>query len=173
MNAHLKRFLWVMAASMLFGWLVSEVSFRLVNRNVRNTPQRLELVIPAGTAQRVAQGEGDPRLPESMTFIQGDVLVVVNQDDVSHQLGPVWVPAGGSGSLTMGEPNSYSYDCSFQPQETLGVDVQPRLTSWIRVQGVISVGLPSGVLFWLYSLVIRPVGPRKEEEQDEHAAPLA
>ena len=56
-----------------------------------------------------------------MTFVEGDLLIVRNQDSVSHQLGPVWVPAQSSGVLEVVTANNYSYACSFQEDQVMGI----------------------------------------------------
>jgi hypothetical protein len=50
-----------------------------------------------------------------------------------------------------------SYVCSFQPTEYLGLNVQEALTMGTRVEGIIIAGIPLGILFTLYSLILRPL----------------
>jgi len=148
--------------AVILGGLYSEVVYRINEGQTRQNPERFDLVVPAGTAKRIQAGESVPSIPANMVFIVGDILLVHNKDDVPHQLGPIWVPPGATGSLVLQEPNQYSYACTFQPTQYIGLDVRPRLTSWIRFQGILAIALPSAVLFWLYSLLIWPV--RKQEE---------
>ena len=159
------RFLLSMAIGAVVGVIISEVSFRLTRSAGRDTPQRIELIIPAGTAQKVAAGQQVPSLPAKMEFIQGDVLVVINQDSVSHQLGPVWVPPGSKASLTLDESNYFSYECSFQPTRFLGLDVRTPTTMSVRLLGMITVAIPSGVLIWLYGLAAFPLSARVVQGQ--------
>jgi hypothetical protein len=105
----------------------------------------------------VAAGEAVPSLPPEMVFVVGDVLVVRNDDLVSHQLGPVWVPPGSSASLALERPDKYSYACSFQPSRYLGLDVRSRVTLTTRVLAIVLAGPPMGVLIGIYSLIVRPV----------------
>ncbi|NMC79557.1 MAG: hypothetical protein GYA59_09375 [Chloroflexi bacterium] len=158
-----RRFALVVSAALLFGWLVSEASYQLNREQLRQQPQRIELVIPAGTSQRIAAGDKTSVLPQDLDLVAGDVLVVINQDEVSHQLGPIWVPAGATGTLSLQEPNLYSLSCSFQPQRYLSLNVRPRATTWIRFEGAAAIGLPSGVLLALYSLVLYPPGKKVRE----------
>src|SRR3972149_2383272 len=94
-------------AGLLLAWGMSEVAFLLLRDSSDHVPQKIELVIPAGTAERVARGEGVPAIPPEMVFVVGDTLVVKNEDSVSHQLGPVWVPAGAEASLALDVANKY------------------------------------------------------------------
>jgi hypothetical protein len=163
---YLVRFGLAMVLAFVFGLIVSEIGYRLVPDNVRRqTPERIELVIPAGTADRIAAGESVPALPDNLQFLQGDVLVVVNQDSASHQLGPIWVPPNSSGTLAMETPQSYSYACTFQPSQYLGLDVRARLTTWIRLQGVLAISLPTGVLVGLYAMFLMPQKGRRSDQE--------
>ena len=156
------RILISIVAGIGLAFLLSEAAFLFVIKNAQDRdPQRIELVIPDGTAARVAAGQPVPSIPQDMAFVVGDVLVVRNQDSVSHQLGPVWVPSGASSSLTMSEENSYSYACSFQSTRNLGIDVRGRVTWFTRFQAVFIAGPPMAALIALYSLVMWPI--RKKE----------
>jgi hypothetical protein len=140
------------------GWLISEGSYQL-NKvpGTRDEPRQVELIIPAGTSAKLAKGEAVVDIPTKMTFVEGDVLVVRNQDSVSHQLGPVWVPPQSSGVLQIQEANTYSYSCTFEKSKILGLEVLPRLTIGSRVQGVLAVALPSAVMLTLYSFLVFPL----------------
>ncbi len=95
-----------------------------------------------------------------MTFVEGDILVVKNQDSVSHQLGPVWVPPLSNGVLQLNQANNYAYTCSFQTSKVLGIEVLPRLTTQVRIEGMLAMGLPSSVMIALYSFLMFPLKPR-------------
>ena len=114
------------------------------------------MVIPAGTASQVSEGETPPSLPEDMTFVVGDTLVIVNQDDVDHQLGPIWIPAGTSASFNLDTEQNYILDCSFQPTKVFGIDVLQPVTLGTRVVGILFAGFPLGALFAVYSVVLAP-----------------
>ena len=144
----------MMLVGILFGWVVSEASFLATPDPVQRDPHRVELVIPAGTADKIKAGQPVPSIPETMTFVDGDLLVVRNQDSTSHRLGPVWVPPQSSGVLQISSDSSYTVECSFTSSRVFGLDVQPALTAWVRIQGVISVGLPTGVMLALYTLAM-------------------
>ncbi len=157
------RFFMALAAATFFGWVISEGSYQMLREDKRETPQRIQLVIPAGTAERVKAGESSPSLPERMDFLAGDVLVVKNEDAVSHQLGPLWVPPGQSASLNLENAQLYSLSCSFQPTQYLGLDVRQRTTAAIRFEGAMAIALPTGVLLWLYTLLLYPPKKRQVE----------
>jgi hypothetical protein len=144
----------MLIVGLVIGWMVSELAFAASPDNTQREPQRIELLIPEGTAEKIKAGLPVPAIPGNMTFSEGDLLVVKNMDLVSHQLGPVWVPAQSSGVLQVGSESSYTYHCTFTHSQVFGLEVQPALTDWIRLQGIISVGLPTGVMLALFTLAI-------------------
>ncbi len=149
----------------LGSWLISESSyFVLKDPDTRDTVNRITLVIPQGTAERIAAGEDVLSLPSSMSFVEGDLLVVKNEDSVSHQLGPVWVPPQSSGVLEVGSANTYTYSCSFQTSSVFGIDVRPALTSSVRFGGIFAMALPTSVMLALYSFLVFPIKPANGDE---------
>lgn len=156
--AVIKRVILCLALGMAISALISEVSYR-INRdpNDRDQARRVELVIPAGTAERIANGEGSVGLPNRMSFVEGDLLVVKNEDSVSHQLGPVWVPPQSSGVLQVGAASDYSYACSFSETKYFGLEVRNQLTVWARVNAILAMGMPTSVMIALYSFLVFPL----------------
>ena len=153
----------------LLGWAVSEVSFRMLGAEQEHQPQEMLLIIPEGTAERVARGETAVQMPEDLVFFEGDALRVQNNDSVSHQLGPVWVPSGTSGVLHLEKPNQYQLACSFEPNRFLGLDVRPRVTAGVRLQAILAIGLPTGMMLGLYSFVLFPLKKRETQTGEAHA----
>lgn len=144
-----------MTLGVVLAGITTEVAYRLLKRENR-APERIELVIPAGTAQRVAAGQASPALPTNMTFVVGDTLVVVNQDNVDHQLGPLWIPAGNSATMHLETEETFAFECSFQPTKYLGIDVHPPVTLGTRLTGIFFAGFPLGTLFAVYSVLLTP-----------------
>jgi len=142
------------------GAAISEITFIFLRDSAR-PPETIILSIPPGTAQSVARGEQPPSLPDKMTFVVGDSLVVRNQDSVDHQLGPLWVPSGAEANLKLGTVASLAYECSFQTSSYMGIDVREPVTMGTRLYGIFYAGLPLGVLLALYSIII-PVKKEKE-----------
>jgi hypothetical protein len=155
-----QRFLLCLLLGLVGAIGINEFTFIFLKSEAGRAPKRIELVIPAGTAERVAQGEANPALPEKMVFVSGDTLVVKNLDQVDHRLGPLFIPTGSSATLTLGEANNYAYTCSFQPGQVFGLDVQEPVTSATRLYGILIAGLPLGLMLGMYSLVIWPLKPR-------------
>jgi hypothetical protein len=154
------------AISMLLGIILAaittEVSYQVLKRENRE-PTRVELVIPAGTADKIANGETPPGIPEDMTFVVGDMFVVVNQDEIDHQLGPLWIPPGTSASLNLDTEENYVLDCSFQSTSIFGLDVRQPVTLGTRLTGMMFAGLPLGALFAVYSILL--MSDKKKEKE--------
>ncbi len=149
----------------LGGALVSEGSYQANHTsNARDDARQVVLEIPAGTADRLAKGETVQDIPTSMTFVVGDVLVVKNSDTVSHQLGPVWVPPQSSGVLQIELADEYSYACSFEKSQYFGLTVLPQLTIESRIQGALTIGLPTALILGLYSILVWPLNKQKAAE---------
>lgn len=154
----IKRILISMLIGLLLGVVISEVPFIFLQETAR-PPQEITLVIPNGTAELVEQGEQPPTIPENMSFVVGDTLIVKNEDVLDHKLGPLWIPANSSAQLSLDQEESFAYECSFQPGKYLGLEVNQPLTTATRIYGMLYVGLPLGIMLALYSLVL----PTKKE----------
>ncbi len=144
-----------MLLGVLLAAVTTEVAYQVLKRENR-APQQIELVIPAGTAKGIARGETPPTIPEDLSFVVGDTLVVVNQDRIDHQLGPLWIPAGTSASLYLDSEQKYAMECSFQPTRVLGIDVLQPVTLGTRLTGILFAGFPLGALFAVYSILLAP-----------------
>jgi hypothetical protein len=158
--------LWILGsltAGILISGLLTEVAFRFIGTAEDRAPKRIELIIPAGTSDRVARGEPIPGLPDPMVFVVGDTLVVKNQDSTAHQLGPLWVPAGSSASLSFDQAEKLAYSCSFVPRKYLGLDVNAPITLSTRIIGILSAGVPLGFLLALY--IVFAVLPAQKAKQ--------
>ena len=163
-NAILTRIGISLVLGLLLAWALSEASFLILKDRSEHAPQRVELVIPAGTADKVAQGQAVPSIPADMVFVVGDTLVVKNEDATAHQLGPVWVPPGSSASLTLDQANRFSYQCTFQPNKYLGLDVRSRVTWTTRITAILLAGLPTSAIIAIYSLVVFPIRPKTKDK---------
>jgi hypothetical protein len=148
------RFLICIGLGIIIAGLVSELGFRFQGNTTSRAPKRVELVIPAGTAEKVAQGEAV--LPAEQIFVVGDTLVVYNKDQIAHTLGPLFIPSGSSASLKLDTPENMVFSCSFEPTQYFGLDVREALTFGTRLEGILIAGIPMGFLLALYSLILLP-----------------
>jgi hypothetical protein len=161
LRPYLVRFAIVFVISLVLSAVFDEVAFLFQKENFDRAPQIIQLVIPAGTEKMVATGQNEPGIPAEMSFVIGDTLEVKNEDTVSHQLGPVWVPAGTSASLVLQQAHKLAYSCSFTVSRYLNIDVYPPTTLGTRLAALGVAGPTTAALFYLYSLLIFPVRSRK------------
>ncbi|HEX2996091.1 MAG TPA: hypothetical protein VHP14_14800 [Anaerolineales bacterium] len=150
-----KRILLAIGLGLLLGALITEVPF-LFLRDTARAPREIVLTIPAGTAEQVARGEQPPSIPENMTFVVGDRLVVRNEDSVDHKLGPLWIPANSSAQLALDQEESFAFECSFQPGNYFGLDVHEPLTPGMRIYGILYIAFPMMILIALYGFIFAP-----------------
>lgn len=140
---------WLLAAfgiGLLLSLGIHALSWVILPSENDRPPQRVELVIPPGTAQRVAAGEAVPSIPANFIFVVGDTLVIRNEDVVDHQIGPFWVPAGTSVSDYLDRPSTLSYFCTIHPSRYIGLEVWPRASLWAQLPTVVILGVSLGVL---------------------------
>jgi hypothetical protein len=156
------RFLILLVISTALVWIGSEAAYLLQKDRGDRAPQEVELVIPPGTAEKVAAGEPVPSIPEEMTFVVGDVLLVKNEDTQDHQLGPLWVPAKSNASLALNEVNDFAYQCSFQKSRYLGLNVRPPTTLATRFQAVFLAAPATAAFLFVYSILVFPLQPKKK-----------
>lgn len=151
------RFLIIALGSIAFVLVFNEVAYFLIRDEEDRAPLTHELVIPAGTAGKVAAGEDVPTIPAEMSFVLGDVLQVRNEDDVAHQLGPIWVPPGSTGKLVIDTAEQGAFQCSFATSKYLGFEVRAGTTAGTRLIALGIAAPTTAVLIFLYSLLMFPV----------------
>ncbi len=142
---------------------INEGFYLVQKEKTDRAPKTVQLVIPDGTAARVAAGEAVPAIPEAMVFVVGDTLEVKNEDVDSHQLGPIWVPAGATGRLVLETADKYSYTCSFVPSRYLGVDVRQATTLATRLTALGIATPPMAVFLFIYGLLVFPIKPTQKQ----------
>jgi hypothetical protein len=74
-------------------------------------PQTVEVVVPAGTQDRLDAGETVAVMPALIELRVGDTLLIRNEDDADQTVGPYFVTAGGEISLTYSVPGRYEGYC--------------------------------------------------------------
>jgi hypothetical protein len=152
------RMLFFLAIGVIASAIFSEITFRLQADTTSRDPTTIQLVIPAGAAAKVAQGQSV--LPTGQTFMVGDTLQVKNEDSVTQTLGPLVIPPGSTASMKLDQVGNLSYTCSFQPTKYYGIEVLQGLTIWMRLEASLLAGLPLGMLLGVYSLVAKPLKPK-------------
>ncbi len=156
-HAFLKRLLLLLVISIVVVLAASELAYRLMKDPTSRAPRTVELTIPAGTAARVAAGESPPGIPKNLVFIEGDTLLVKNEDSVSHQFDILFIPPGASASMILGHADNYTFTCSFQVSHYYDLTVKQGVT-WVSRLGALWYGVPVTTMFLLsYSFIFWPI----------------
>jgi len=153
-----KAYFWRIFGSMLVGILISgiisEIAFQIMGNTTSRPPQTVELIIPAGTSEKVSKGQSV--VSDGMIFMVGDTLELINQDSIAHTFGPLFIPPGSSASLNLDTPENLAFSCSFEPTQYFGLDVREGLTLGTRINGILLAGIPMGLLLSVYSVIAWP-----------------
>lgn len=162
---YIKRLVIVGLFCILFVVAFNEIVFLFQKGEHDRAPKTIQIFIPAGTSERIKGDDFEPLIDENQVFVMGDVLEVINQDTVSHQLGPIWVPAGSSSKLSLDQADNFSFACSFEPDQYLGLDVRQATTLATRLLAISLAAPTMTALIYLYSLVLVPVTPKSSVKQ--------
>ena len=83
--------------------------------------------IPPGTAARLKAGEPLTVLPSPIHLTVGvrDVLVITNDDTVTHQVGPIILGSRQTYRIPFRRPGQFRYACSLHVTGTLTLDIAP------------------------------------------------
>ncbi len=72
----------------------------------------VEIVIPAGTQDKLNRGELVDVMPAELTFRVGDIIRIRNDDTADQYAGPYLVQAGQQFELKFGAPGRYGGLCN-------------------------------------------------------------
>ena len=120
-------------------------------------PSRRDLVIPAGTAELIANGGNPLDLPANWSFRSGDVLVLDNRDRADHFIGAWFAPYDRVTEVTL--EASVTVLCSLHPDGVISIDVTPRRTDWaLAVPPTLMIGPAFGLTLLMARWVLRSLG---------------
>ena len=159
---YINRLIIVTVLSTIFVALFNEGTYLLQKNRYDRAPETIQLLIPEGTAEKVESGESVPSIPAEMVFVIGDVLEVKNEDNVNHQLGPIWVPPGATGKLVMERAENLAYSCSFQTTRYLNLDVREPTTLGTRLVGLAISAPTMAVLLFIFQIMHAHVGQQTQ-----------
>jgi plastocyanin len=80
--------------------------------------------VAAGTAERIAAGESIELLPPTLEVTVGDRLEIVNDDDVTHQVGPYTVAPGQILRQSFTSPGTLEGACTLHPSGAIRIVVR-------------------------------------------------
>ena len=81
------------------------------------------IVIPAGTAALLATGQDVAIIPDGLHFRLRDRLVVLNQDNATHRVGPFTVLPGGRLEKLFSEAATIDGFCSLHASGRITIDI--------------------------------------------------
>jgi hypothetical protein len=85
----------------------------------------VEVVVPAGTQDRLDAGEDVVVMPERLELDVGDVLLIRNEDDVEQSVGPYTVAAGQEARFEFGVAGTYEGYCPLSEGDRYEIVVSP------------------------------------------------
>jgi hypothetical protein len=89
----------------------------------RSEPAERVIVIPAGTAERLAAGEDVALIPDDLRFRVRDRLVMVNHDVTTHRVGPFAVAPGERLEKRFSEVATIEGFCSLHASGRITIEV--------------------------------------------------
>ena len=75
-------------AAAAVGVIALVVAVVLILTQLGEGSETISIVVPAGTQQRIDAGEEIELIPALLEVERGDRIIIVNNDDASHQVGP-------------------------------------------------------------------------------------
>jgi hypothetical protein len=95
---------------------------------LREDARQLVIVIPDGTAERIAAGETDSTPPHRIEMVVGvqDVLVIRNEDTVWHQVGPYRIAPGRTLTQRFSQPGVIRQACTITPGQQVEIVIRER-----------------------------------------------
>ncbi len=105
------------------GGLMVLTSVGLSHAVGRSEPTERVIVIPAGTAERLAAGEDVALIPDDLRFRVRDRLVLVNHDVTTHRVGPFAVAPGKRLEKRLSEAATIEGFCSLHGGGRITIEV--------------------------------------------------
>jgi hypothetical protein len=135
-----------LAAGIAVAAFISTASWMALSDGPLRDPRSVEVSIPAGTADAIERGAAVSAIPSNLRFVEGDRLVLKNEDLVPHTVGVYSVGPGTSLTLPLDTPTSSSFLCSFHPQGSIALDVRARTSPLMVLFPTLVIGLPLGLV---------------------------
>jgi hypothetical protein len=82
-------------------------------------------VVASGTYQRVLRGEIVQIIPRKLEVHVGDEIIIENQDNITHMIGPFSVRAGETLRHVWASTGTIEGDCTFIPDQKVTINVLP------------------------------------------------
>lgn len=135
-----------LAAGVGLAGFISAASWVALSDGPLREPQDVEVRIPAGTAEAIERGAAVSVIPADLSLVQGDRLVLQNEDVVPHRVGNYSVGPGTTLTLPLDRGSSGSLVCTFHPGGSIALDVRARTSPLLVLWPTLMIGLPLGLV---------------------------
>lgn len=88
------------------------------------TSEEMLVEVPAGTAAEIEAGGTVELLPRHLEVGVGDRLVIINHDEVAHEVGPYAVAPGQRLEQTFTSPGTIEGICTLHPSGAITIEVR-------------------------------------------------
>lgn len=143
-----------LASGFVLGAILVAVAWTAFGAEVVAPPRDVQLTIPAGTAALIATGKPSA-IPSQISLTQGDRLILVNQDVVTHTIGGWSVKPGMSLTIAADSPVASVFACTIHKSGSLGLIVTPRPGLVDGILITILVSVPIGLVLFAGATVFR------------------
>lgn len=134
-----------LALGFVLGGLLTTAAWTAFGAEQVGPPKDVSLVIPAGTAASIKAG-GPAKIPSQITLVEGDRLVISNQDVADHTIGGWQVAAGMVLTIVADVPAANIFTCTIHPSGSLGIIIQARPGLAEALFVTILVSVPIGLV---------------------------
>lgn len=134
-------------AGFVMGAVLVAVAWTAFGAEQVGAPRDVQLTIPRGTASLIAAGQPSS-IPSQISLVQGDRLILANEDVVTHSVGGWSVEPGMRLTVLADSPVTNVFACTIHKSGSLAVIVTPRpgLVDGILITFLVAVPI-SLVLF--------------------------
>ncbi len=145
-------------------WVLSALAIVIYTGGFRSATERW-LVIPQGTSELIAAGANPLDIPREWQFVSGDILHLINDDDVGHWIGSWYVADHGRTTVELFPAYAGLLTCSIHPSGRIEIVVEPSGFDWrLTAFPALVLGLPLGLVVAGVGSVM---GALKREETPE------
>jgi hypothetical protein len=116
----------VSLGSLVLAVLAVVVALRLADSEPTSEPTQHVYVIDWGTARQIELGQHYFLVPGVLRVTEGDELVVENNDERPHVIGPITVRPGERISYTFTSAGYLQGACTVHPEDEMVIIVEPR-----------------------------------------------
>jgi len=143
-----------LAVGVVLGAILVAVAWTAFGAEQMAPPRDVQLTIPSGTAALIAVGKPSA-IPSQIQLNQGDRLILVNEDVVTHTLGGWSVNSGTSLTIVTQSAITNVFACSIHQSGSLAIIVNPRPSLVDGILLAFLVGVPIGLVLFAAASVFR------------------